>query len=82
MESKDGSTGFEFEGTFTSVKEFESIEYKMGGGREVSVSFSKTDKGTFVTETFDAENTYSPEYQKHGWQSILNNFSKYVESKK
>ncbi len=34
---------------------------------------------TAVTITFDPENENPPEFQKAGWQSILNNFKKYTE---
>jgi hypothetical protein len=33
-----------------------------------------------VRETFDAETVYSIDQQRDGWQSILNNFKKHVES--
>jgi len=51
-------------------------------GRSLKVLFSTENGQTKVTEFFNAENTNSPELQKFGWQSILNNFKKYVESKK
>ena len=31
---------------------------------------------TFISETFEAEDTNPIEMQKQGWQSILNNFKK------
>lgn len=31
-------------------------------------------------ETFDPEQQNSPEMQRNGWQSILNNFKKAVEA--
>jgi hypothetical protein len=33
-----------------------------------------------ITETFDPEKQNSEEMQKSGWQSILNNFKKAVET--
>jgi uncharacterized protein YndB with AHSA1/START domain len=38
MEAKDGSFGFDFEGTYTRVIEFELIEYAFGD-RNASVKF-------------------------------------------
>ena len=35
-----------------------------------------------ITDTFDAEMQNSAEMQRNGWQSILDNFARYVETKK
>ena len=80
MEAKDGSMGFDFGGRFVRIDEHERIEFVMGDDRKVSVIFSQTPQGVSVVETFDAENQNSAELQKQGWQSILNNFKKHVES--
>jgi len=81
MEAKDGSMGFDFEGTFTLIKEFERMEYALDDDRQVTITFSKTPEGIKIIETFDAEDENSAELQKQGWQSILNNFKKHVEMK-
>lgn len=81
MEAKDGSMGFDFEGTYTRVVPQQLIEYRMSDGREVSVEFSERPEGTLVRETFDAETQNSPEMQQQGWQAILDNFARYVEAK-
>ena len=81
MEAKDGSMGFDFTGTYTTVNKPNHIEYVMDDNREVLVTFEKTDEGVTVTEIFDADNEYEPEYQKQGWQSILDNFARHVEGK-
>ena len=81
MEAKDGSMGFDFRGTFTQVKENELITYEMEDGRVVEIKFEITKNGIKITETFDAETENDPEFQRQGWQSILNNFTRYVESK-
>ena len=80
MEAKDGSFGFDFGGVYDEVREHEVIDYTMGDGRKVSVRFSSTGNQTKVVETFDAENTHPVDMQRTGWQSILDNFKKYVES--
>jgi uncharacterized protein YndB with AHSA1/START domain len=82
MEAKDGSFGFDFGGVYDKVKEHELIEYKMEDGRKVRISFESNGGATTVTETFDMEQTNSREMQQGGWQAILDNFKKYVESKK
>ena len=81
MEAKDGSMGFDFEGTFTKVTPNESIHFKLEDNRVVTVEFMETANGIRVIETFEAEDENSAEQQKQGWQSILNNFKKHVESK-
>lgn len=80
MEARDGSMGFEFGGVYDVVKDREYIEYTMGDGRKVKVSFSDQGNSTHVSESFDAENTHSIDMQKSGWQAILDNFRKYTES--
>ena len=81
MEAKDGSMGFDFEGTYTHIDEYKRIEYLLGDDRTVEIDFQQTDSGVLVTETFDAENENSAEMQRQGWQSILDNFARHVESK-
>jgi uncharacterized protein YndB with AHSA1/START domain len=79
MEAKDGSMGFDFAGTYTRVAEPELIESSLGG-RALVVEFIAEQDGVIVRETFDAETTYPVEQQRQGWQAILNNFKKHVES--
>jgi uncharacterized protein YndB with AHSA1/START domain len=81
MAAKDGSAGFDFEGVYTKVLKHKSIEYTIPDGRKVIISFSKHGNDTRIVESFDAEKVNSYELQKGGWQSILNNFKKYSESK-
>ncbi len=81
MEAKDGSFGFDFIGTYQQVKEKESFSYVLEDDRNVSVRFTQTENGIQVTEDFEAETENPPELQREGWQSILNNFKKYVEAK-
>jgi uncharacterized protein YndB with AHSA1/START domain len=80
MEAKDGSMGFDFGGVYDDVKENELIEYTLGDDRKVVVRFTPIGNETKVVETFDAELSNSIELQKGGWQAILVNFRKYVES--
>lgn len=81
MEARDGSEGFDFEGTYTRVVPQEAIEYRMSDGREVAIEFIEEDGGVRVRETFDAENEFPHEFQRQGWQSILDNFARYVEAR-
>lgn len=81
MEAKDGSVGFDFEGTYTRVEPKKAVEYRMSDGREVQVELVELPGGVLVKETFDAETENTPELQRQGWQAILDNFGRYVEAK-
>jgi uncharacterized protein YndB with AHSA1/START domain len=81
MEARDGSEGFDFEGTYTRVVPQQTIEYRMGDGREVKVEFAERGNGVVVKETFDPETENPPEMQREGWQAILDNFRRHVEAK-
>jgi hypothetical protein len=45
------------------------------------IEFSLVENGVKIEETFEAESQNEAEQQREGWQSILNNFAKHVESK-
>ena len=79
MEPKDGSAGFDFEGTYTRVVPQKLIEYRMTDGRVAKVEFSEIAEGVLVRETFEAETENDPEVQRGGWQAILDNFARHVE---
>ncbi|MBN1949736.1 MAG: SRPBCC family protein [Bacteroidales bacterium] len=80
MEAKDGGIGFDFTGTYLQVKDKELITYKISDGRAVSINFLTEGKNVKLIESFEAEGTNSEELQRSGWQAILNNFKRYVES--
>jgi len=82
MAVKDGSSKFDFNGIYSSVKQLESFEYTMEGGRYVKVTFEKVTGGVKVTEDFEPEIENSHGLQRSGWQAILENFKKFVESQK
>jgi uncharacterized protein YndB with AHSA1/START domain len=80
MEARDGSAGFDFEGTYTRVVPKHTIEYRMSDGREVQVLFREGADGVVVTTHFDAESQNPEELQRQGWQAILDNFGRHVSS--
>lgn len=80
MASKDGNVSFDFLGTYNDIIQNELIDSLLGDGRKMKVEFKDLDGKVKIIETFDAENVFPPEFQKMGWQSILNNFKSYVES--
>ncbi len=81
MAAKDKSAQFTFGGTYTAVTENKLLEYTMGDGRHVKITFEETPEGVVITEAFDTEDVNSDEKQRSGWQAILENFKKYTEEK-
>jgi len=79
MEARDGSAGFDFTGVYTDVRPLEQINYTMDDDRKAEVSFVSGGNETKLRISFEAEQTNPVELQKEGWQSILDNFRKYVE---
>lgn len=82
MEAKDGSMGFDFNGTYNEIDKPNKILYTLGDDRKTEIVFSSKDGSTEIKETFEAEGSNPVEMQAAGWQSILNNFKRYVESTK
>lgn len=80
MASKDGKMSFDFEGIYDEVIDKKKIAYSLGDKRHVTVDFVDLNGKTKITETFDPEEVNSVELQKSGWQSILDNFKKHIES--
>jgi uncharacterized protein YndB with AHSA1/START domain len=82
MEAKDGSSGFDFDGIYEQIRTKELILYSLTDGRKVEVTFTKdNDTRTKIATTFEAESTNPLEMQRTGWQAILDNFKKYVETR-
>ena len=79
MEAKDGSFGFDFAGEYTKIVPERLIEY-LFGDRNALVEFAEGPTGVSVTVTFDSEPTHSEEQQRAGWQAILDNFARHVQS--
>ncbi|MDA3615552.1 SRPBCC family protein [Polluticaenibacter yanchengensis] len=80
MEAKDGSFGFDFEAEYKEIQPLRKIVYTIADGRKVTITFEEKDNSTIVSTEFEAENTHPVEMQQAGWQAILNNFKKVVES--
>ncbi|MEZ5057631.1 MAG: SRPBCC family protein [Saprospiraceae bacterium] len=79
MEAKDGSMGFDFWAIYDVVEPHTHLAYTLGDGRTVDIRLEESNGTTKVTETFEAENENPIEMQRGGWQSILDNFKRYVE---
>ena len=80
MEAKDGSFGFDFWGIYNEIIPNEKLAITMGDDRKWDTYFSAVDGSVKVVEEFEAECQNPIEMQQAGWQMILNNFKKYVES--
>ena len=80
METKNGSFGFDFEAVYDEIIQHKKVAFTMTDGRQAINIFENLGSKTKVTTTFDAENENPIEMQRKGWQTILNNFKKYVES--
>jgi len=81
MEARDGSAGFDLCGTYARVVPQERIEFALEDERAVTVEFLAGDRAVTVRETFETESTHTAEQQRQGWQAILDNFARHVESK-
>jgi uncharacterized protein YndB with AHSA1/START domain len=80
MAAKDGSFSFDLEGVYTKVELHKFISYILPDGRKVEITFKTENDSVEIIESFDPESQNSHELQQQGWQMILNNFKKHVES--
>lgn len=78
MEAKDGSMGFDFEGTYEEVDAPSALTLRLDDGRLSRTTFDADAGGTRVRTVFDAEATHSADMQKDGWQAILDSYATYV----
>lgn len=81
MAAKDGSVSFDFSGVYTDVQPHKRIAYTLDDGRKVETLFESQGNTTKITQTFEAEDQNPVDMQRDGWQAILDNFRKHVETK-
>jgi len=62
------------------VQKHKIIAYTMEDGRTAKIVFIVSGKNVKIVETFEAETENTPELQRTGWQTILDNFKKHVET--
>lgn len=79
MEARDGSMGFDFEGTYTKIEPLRLIEYEFGG-RHARIDFAPGGEGISVAVSFEPEGENGLDMQRDGWQAILDNFRRHVEA--
>ena len=80
MEAKDGSFGFDLTGFYDEIVPNELVKYHLEDNRNVEIHFSEKDNQVHIIEKFEPESQNPHDMQQMGWQMILNNFKKYVES--
>ncbi|MXO48939.1 activator of HSP90 ATPase [Erythrobacter vulgaris] len=80
MEAKDGSVGFDFNGKYEEVDAPHALTLILEDGRRSRTTFEAAGARTTVRTIFDADSEAPVEMQQSGWQSILDNFRRYVES--
>lgn len=81
MEARDGSAGFDFEGTYEEVRLLSRIRYRIADGRAVETHFLEEEGGIRVRTRFEAEAENPLALQQAGWQAILDHFKAHVEVK-
>ena len=80
MEARDGSAGFDFEATYSSIEEPRALTFEFGG-RTADVTFEPSGDRTHATVSFDPDPEHERDAQAEGWQAILDNFKRFVEDK-
>ncbi|MBV2143803.1 SRPBCC domain-containing protein [Falsochrobactrum sp. TDYN1] len=81
MEARDGSIGFDFEGTYEEVDAPCTLVLKLDDGRMSRTTFEAEGDGTRVRTVFDPEASNPAEMQRSGWQAILDNYAGYLRGK-
>ncbi|MCC7028787.1 MAG: SRPBCC domain-containing protein [Chitinophagaceae bacterium] len=79
MEAKDGSFGFDFEGTYSNITPHELIDYSLADGRKVTIEFKAGGDQTEVIQKFEPETVNPFDSQRDGWQAIMNNYKVHAE---
>ncbi len=78
MEARDGTMGFDFEGTYETIDAPNTLVLKLDDGRLSRTTFETAGSGTRVRIVFDPESTNPVEMQRDGWQAILDNYAAHV----
>ncbi|MCO5259454.1 MAG: SRPBCC domain-containing protein [Crocinitomicaceae bacterium] len=80
MASKVGDLKYEYKATYSSIRPFEKILMTLDDGRKANVLFSTSEQRTFMQMEFEPYPYQDSRAQILGWQAILDNFKKFVES--
>ncbi|MFS4448245.1 SRPBCC domain-containing protein [Maribacter sp. 2307UL18-2] len=80
MELRQKKVGFDFIGTYDRIVAKKHISYHIPCKRRVDIEFIEQNQEVVIRKTFDLEEVNTNERQREGWQAILDNYKKYVES--
>ncbi len=81
MAARDGSASFDFSGVYEVVDAPFELRTLLDDGRHVIVEFEpEPGGGTRIVQRFEPENIHPEDFQQAGWQAILDNYAKHVES--
>ena len=78
MEARDGSFGFDYEGTYEEVDAPHAVTLRLDDGRRARTTFAAEGTGTRVTTVFDPEGSNPVAMQRAGWQAILDSYAAHV----
>ena len=82
IEARDGKSGFHFTATYTRVELNRLIEWRqMDDDRLIRVEFTENGVATVVRQTFNADPEIPEGEERADWQSVLENFARYVAKK-
>ncbi len=76
---KHSSKKFPFNGTYTSIIEYQFIEYYTEDGRNVKTYFIEGEEIVLIRQEIEPEMSNPLEVQTQGWEFILSNFKTYSE---
>jgi len=80
MEARDGSMGFDLEGTYTRVEAPRLLAWELADGRAVQLELVAEGARTRLVEQFEPENIHSRALQTQGWHAILTRFAAYCDA--
>lgn len=75
MAAKDGSFSFDLTGSIDKVVPQKRLDYTLSDGRSWVTTFRSRGKKTEVSEVFVTENQHPVDFQRAGWQAILDSFA-------
>ena len=82
MEARDGSMGFDFEGTYELVDPPTALVLKLDDGRLSRTTFEAEGSSIRVRTIFDPDASHPIDMQQEGWQAILENYAAHLGGSK